>query len=469
MNKERSVARNWLFIAVAVAVVVLGVFLPTESVGLTYEGRMSLFIMLAGIVLWVTEAVPLTISGLALLALLPFMGVWTFNDSWSNSVNANTFFLICTFAFTIAISKTSIPTRVIGAVVKWAGTSSSKMILGIMAAVAVLSSVVTNTAATAMSMPLVLKLIEVNGSEKGKSNLGKALMIAAPMAACAGGAALLCGCGLNIIVVGMVESSFGFTVTFLNWAIVSIPMAIILLLVCWLFLVKVVKPEPLTGEAVRVTLAEYEALPKLNRSEFITIFTILLALALWILSTWFSVFNTAGVALLAVAILFLPGATEVTFDDFVKGTNWGIVLLVMAVTSMGTAISVTGAGAWIANSLLGGFVGMNPFAVLGLASTLVAVLHNIIPVGPAVAGIAVVPLFELAQLAGVNLTALTVMLGWQSGIAFVLPLDMVSLIPYSYGYFTFKDFIKVGWLPAVTMIIYSCTVLPLLAGMLGCA
>lgn len=197
MNKERSVARNWLFIAVAVAVVVLGVFLPTESVGLTYEGRMSLFIMLAGIVLWVTEAVPLTISGLALLALLPFMGVWTFNDSWSNSVNANTFFLICTFAFTIAISKTSIPTRVIGAVVKWAGTSSSKMILGIMAAVAVLSSVVTNTAATAMSMPLVLKLIEVNGSEKGKSNLGKALMIAAPMAACAGGAALLCGCGLN--------------------------------------------------------------------------------------------------------------------------------------------------------------------------------------------------------------------------------------------------------------------------------
>lgn len=35
--------------------------------------------------------------------------------------------------------------------------------------------------------------------------------------------------------------------------------------------------------------------------------------------------------------------------------------------------------------------------------------------------------------------------------------------------FKLKDFIKVGWLPAVTMIIYSCTVLPLLAGMLGCA
>ena len=197
--------------------------------------------------------------------------------------------------------------------------------------------------------------------------------------------------------------------------------------------------------------------------------TILLALVLWILSTWIKVFNTAAVALIALGIMFLPGAKVMTFEDFVKGTNWGIVLLVMAVTSMGTAISATGAGSWIATTLLGGFVGMDSNVVLGMSSTLAAILHNIIPVGPAVAGICVVPLFELAQLAGVSLTATVVMLGWQCGIAFVLPLDMVSLIPYSYGYFTFKDFIKIGWFPAVIMIAYSCTILPMMCGMLGLA
>lgn len=472
MNKTKSLGRNWLFVIVAIAVIVVAYFLPTDSVGLSHEGCLSLAIMLAGVILWITEAIPLTITGLALLALLPVLGVWSFNDSWANSVNSNTYFLICTFAFTIALSNTTIPTRVIGVVVKWAGTNSSKMILGVMSAVALLSTVVTNTAATAMSMPIVLKLLEANeiGHESGKkSKLGKALMIASPMAACAGGAALLCGCGLNLIVVGMLETSFGFTVTFLDWAIVAIPMAIILLFACWIFIVKVIKPEPLTEEAVRASLEEYESLPKLKSNELLAIGTILLALVLWILSTWFSMFNTAAVALIALGIMFLPGANIMTFDDFVKGTNWGIVLLVMAVTSMGTAISSTGAGSWIATTLLGGFIGMNPFVVLGLSSALVAVLHNIIPVGPAVAGIAVVPLFELAQAAGTSLTATAVMLGWQSGIAFVLPLDMVSLIPYSYGYFTFKDFIKIGWFPAVVMTLYSCTILPIMCGMLGLA
>ena len=474
MNKQHSVGRDWAFVAISILIVAIAYFLPSEAVGLSHEGCLALGVMLAGVVLWFTEALPLTVTGLALLALLPVLGVWSFNDSWSNSVNANTYFLICTFAFTVALSKTTIPTRVIGMVVKWAGTSSSKMILGIMIAVAVLSSVVTNTAAVAMSMPIILKLLDANGGtdEEGnpkKTKLGKALMIASPMAAFAGGAALLCGCGLNIIVVGMTESSFGFTVSFLDWAIVAIPMAIILLIASWFFIVKVIKPEPLSQAAVDASLAEYHALPKLRSSEYIAVFTILLALVLWILSTWFKVFNTAAVALIALGIMFLPGTKVMTFEDFVKGTNWGIVLLVMSVTSMGTAISATGAGSWIATTLLGGLVGMDPNVVLGLSSTLAAVLHNIIPVGPAVAGICVVPLYELAVAAGVSLTATVVMLGWQCGIAFVLPLDMVALIPFSYKQFTFMDYVKVGWFPAIVMILYSCTVLPMLCGMLGLA
>ena len=67
-NKQQgtSLGKRLALIGVAVAIIVIAHFLPTPE-GLSYAGKMAIALMVSGIVLWVTEPVPMAISGLALM------------------------------------------------------------------------------------------------------------------------------------------------------------------------------------------------------------------------------------------------------------------------------------------------------------------------------------------------------------------------------------------------------------------
>ncbi|MCB7225015.1 anion permease, partial [Anaerostipes caccae] len=72
INKQQgtSLGKRLALIGVAVTIIVIAHFLPTPE-GLSYAGKMAIALMVSGIVLWVTEPVPMAISGLALMCLMP--------------------------------------------------------------------------------------------------------------------------------------------------------------------------------------------------------------------------------------------------------------------------------------------------------------------------------------------------------------------------------------------------------------
>ena len=221
-------------------------------------------------------------------------------------------------------------------------------------------------------------------------------------------------------------------------------------------------------EVYETTLKQCGDLPPVTAQEKWACAIILTTLLLWILSTWVPAFNTAAVALLGMSAFFLPGINVVTFDELVKGVNWGIILMIMGVTSLAAAMASTGAGTWIIDLVVAGSASdLSPMAILLIGSVLGCVLHNIIPVGPAVCGILVIPFAQLALTTDVSMTAMAIMLGWQCGVAMIVPLDCVPIVSYSYGYYRFWDMIKVGWVPSLLMIIYSATALPAICGLIG--
>ena len=67
-NKQQgtSLGKRLALIGVAVAIIVIAHFLPTPE-GLSYAGKMAIALMVSGIVLWVTEPVPMAISALSLI------------------------------------------------------------------------------------------------------------------------------------------------------------------------------------------------------------------------------------------------------------------------------------------------------------------------------------------------------------------------------------------------------------------
>ena len=220
--------RKAVAVLVSIGLVVVAAVAP-ETPGLSMQGREVLCILLAGIIMWTTEAIPIPATALAVLVAMPLTGVCTFDEAYANSVNSTVFFLMGTFAFTVVLDATTIPTRIVNVVLNWSGTSSNKMMLGFMGATAFLSMFMSDVAACGVFISVAKKLLELNHAKKLSSNLGKALMIGVPWASFAGGCAVLTGNGCNVVTAGLFSSLFGFQITFVQWAMLGLPTSIVLL------------------------------------------------------------------------------------------------------------------------------------------------------------------------------------------------------------------------------------------------
>ena len=97
----------------------------------------------------------------------------------------------------------------------------------------------------------------------------------------------------------------------------------------------------------------------------------------------------------------------------------------------------------------------------------ICVLHILIPSGPAVAGLAVMPMILFAESAGVNPIAAAVLTAFWGGVTFMLPMDAVPMLTYGYGYYKIPDMLKFGWLPSIVIIVIAGLFIPFALGILG--
>ena len=462
--------RNILFIVVAAIIIATGALAPATP-GLTYEGRMVLCIILAGVVLWITESIPLPATALLVLVLMPIMGVCSYADAYQNAMGSTVFFLMGTFAFTVALDATTIPSRMAAFVLRWSGTNTNKMLLGFMCATAFLSFFMSDVAACGVFISVGKKLLELNRAKRLKSNMGRALMIAIPWASYAGGLAVMTGNGCNIVAVGLFDSLFGVEMKFIEWSMLGFPFCILMLFTAWFVLTRVFKPEPITQESIDATLAEVSGLGKMSRPELATIFIIAAALIAWILSSWISVLDTAMIAIVAIILLSLPTCSTLDFKELITRMNWGVLLMIMCILSAAHFVVETGAGDWLVAAVVSLIPAswQTPFVVLLVLSTIGAVIHNVVPVGTAVAGILAYPFGVLAGDFGISMYCMLMVVAWQASLSYMLPLDCVPILTYSAGYYRMSDMVKVGWIPTLVLIAATSTLLPALCMLFGFA
>ena len=460
--------RNIVFIVIAAAIVVTAAVAPATP-GLAYEGRMVLAILLAGIILWITESIPLPATALLVLILMPIMGVCSFADAYSNAMGSTVFFLMGTFAFTVALDATSIPSRMAAFVLRWSGTNTNKMLLGFMFATAFLSFFMSDVAACGVFISVGKKLLELNHAEKLKSNMGRAMMIAIPWASYAGGLAVMTGNGCNVVTVGLFESLFGVEMKFVEWSMLGIPFCLIMLFAAWFVLTRVYKPEKISRESIDATMEEVSCMGKLTVPEIKTVAIIALALIMWILSSWISVLDTAMVAIIAIVLLSIPGCSTIEFKELVGRMNWGVLLMIMCILSAAHFVVETGAGDWLVAAVVDIIPEswQTPLIVLVVLSTVGAVIHNVVPVGTAVAGILAYPFGVLAGDFGISMYCILMVVAWQASLSYMLPLDCVPILTYSAGYYKMSDMVKVGWIPTLVLIVLTSTLLPALCMLYG--
>lgn len=434
-------------IAMAIACMVPG------SESLSHEGAMGLGIMATAVILWICGTFPAGITGILVLVLAGVFQVVPLKTVFGGFGGTTIFFVIGVFSLTILMMKTNLGQRLTRKLIKWAGPNSKKLVLAFMIGCALISSVMTDTGAVVITMGLILPFLEAIGHKPGNSNLGKCLLIGVAFAAIMGGFCTPAGHSMNVLAMGMMQEMSGVSVGFLQWMMIGVPFAVVMIPICWVFLVKILKPEPITQENIDQILAETSDLGKLSSMEIKSLVLLIGIPVLWVLGNWIPVLDTTTVAVIGLAVMFLPGVNLLTWGDMQKGVPWDIVLMLGGILSLGGILGATGGAAFIANLFLSsGVLNMSALAALLLIAAFAYLLHTVLPVAPAILTIFLPPLFVFAETLGISpAVPMLIVVAVVSG-NFILPLNPTITVAYAKGYFSFGDVAKAGFIPAILFV-----------------
>ncbi len=303
---------------------------------------------------WVSEAIPIPATSLIPLATFPLLGVLTPADVANSYGNALILLLLGGLILSTAMAKSGAHRRVaLGMVQLFGGRDNRHIVWGFMAASAVLSMWISNTATTLMLLPVALAVLE---SARDKQ-LTIPLLLGICYAASVGGIGTPIGTPPNLVFMEVYRENTGIELTFLQWMTWGLPVVI-----CFLPVVAWWLTRSLEGKQQIDIPAMGKWLPAEKR--VLAVFG-LTALA-WITrkepfggwSEWLGApyANDASVALLAVVMLFvIPDGKGSKLLDWKTANKipWGVLLLFGGGLAIAKAFKNTGLSEAVAQQLAG--------------------------------------------------------------------------------------------------------------------
>jgi len=313
---------------------------------------------------WVTEALPIEVTSLMPLILFPLTGAMELKETGSAYGHKFIFLFIGGFTLAIAIEKWKLHQRIALNIIHLVGRSLDRILLGFMLSTALLSMWISNTATTVMMLPIataiLLQFSTGNDAALGKK-FGKALMLGIAYSASIGGMATLIGTPPNLIFAGIVQELYQTEITFLQWMKIGLPISLLLLILCWLYLSKFAfklncikleeGPDSIGNQLTR--------LGKMSREEKLVLTVFICTALAWIsrsfvLKSWIPAIDDSIIALIAAVVLFVipskKGEKLMDWKDAVQ-LPWGILLLFGGGIALAMGFEQSGLAAWIGSQL----------------------------------------------------------------------------------------------------------------------
>jgi sodium-dependent dicarboxylate transporter 2/3/5 len=238
--------------------------------------------------LWITEALPLAVTGLLGPTLVILLGIAPAAKAFAPFADPIMFLFVGAFVLARAINLHSLDRRFAYAVLshRWVGESPSRILFAYGAVTCTISMWISNTATVAMMFPIGLAIINTMRRlhpEAVSSKYASAMMLMCAFSGSIGGLATPVGTPTNLIGLGFIEKQLGRHVHFLEWMSFGLPIVAVLylLLFCYFNFLCPAGVKRLMG--VRESLvAERAKLGKLSNGEWNTLIAWHVTVALWI-------------------------------------------------------------------------------------------------------------------------------------------------------------------------------------------
>ena len=457
--------KKWAGLILAVISIAVTQFMPGNEV-LSAEGIKTVGFLLAFLFMLVLEVLPVVVTSLIFCALMPLLGIVKgLGAALTGYSQPIVFFTLASFGIAAALTTIPLSKRILCAMLRKFGGNIRSVMLAMMSACALFSSIVSNVPTCAIFMAIALDFIELYENEEDKKRSGRAFMIAIPVASMIGGIMTPAGSSVNLIAISQLESITGGTVSFVQWMCAGIPMAIVLVPVAWWLMVKVYKPAEINMDMVNTFIDRLNIPPEMDKQEKKVVVIVGLMLALWIASSWVPAINVMIVAILGCCVMFLPGIDVLELDTFLKENSWDAFFLVGCVLSISTAMINNGVSAAIANAIPA--FSASSAVLIAFTAALIFITLIFIPVATSMVPIMAIPLIALAQGAGVSPSLIMMTAAICACNCYLLPLDTVPLITYAKGYYSMTDMAKSTGYLQIAVILLSALWLPVIGKLFG--
>ncbi len=373
---------------------------------------LSLFVLIA--TLWLTEALHVSATAMLVPTACIAFGIFDVREALAGFAHPVIYLFFGGFALAAALQAHQIDRRVAHAVIRAARGHLPTAVLLMFTMTALLSMWISNTATTAMILPLALGLFAGIKHEQNPA-LFAFLLLGVAWSANIGGIGTLVGSPPNAIVASRLGLNFQ------DWLVVGVPVMLTLLPAAILVLWLVLRP----SFPQRAVVGEPEAEPApLQHGGWLTLIIFALTVLGWIFSAplgaWAGVdqsFDTA-VALIAVAALLMSGA--VTWKQLETQVNWGVLILFGGGITLSKAMGQTGTSDFLGSQLRDVLTGAPEIFILLLITTFVVFLTEL--VSNTASAALLIPLFAgMAAAMGMSEHAVAFAIGISASCAFMLP------------------------------------------------
>ncbi|WP_374409836.1 DASS family sodium-coupled anion symporter [Novosphingobium colocasiae] len=310
---------------------------------------------------WMTEALPLSATAFLPFLVLPMTGVADANKTAGAYYSPIMFLFVGGAFLALAIERTGLHRRLALFIMNLAGARPAQLLMAVMMATAILSTMISNTSTALIMMPMALAMLTAGGVKPGDTGgMAGALPMGIAFAASIGGLGTMIGTPTNAIAAGLIEKALHTKITFLTWSLFGMPMVLLgVPLAAWIIgRVQDLRHDPFDPAAARAAIAHSTTWTEPERR---LVPVVLLALAVWLAQPLLEPLVPKGaltdgtVAAVAGLVLFvLPDGTGrpmLTWDE-ANRAPWDVVLMFGGGLAMAMGMTESGLADWMGQMLL---------------------------------------------------------------------------------------------------------------------
>ena len=406
----------------------------------------GLAILLFVAILWFTEALHITVTALIVPVLAAVSGVPGMGTKQALAGFADPIIYIFFggFALATALHVQKLDRKIALWLISLSRGNMLVSVLALFAVTAFLSMWISNTATTAMMLPLAMGMMSHLDPEKDRKTFVFVLLGIA-YASSVGGLGSLVGSPPNAI------AAKALGLDFRGWMNYGLPMMLALMPLVLFSMYVVLRPD----FSRKVDIDDSEPIPW-NLPRLLTLLVFIVTAIAWILGaqikSTFGIDSPDTVVALAAAVTVVVLGL-VTWRDVAANTDWGVLLLFGGGIALSSLLDKSGASLALGQALASQFVTTHPFIVILAVAAFIIMLTEF--TSNTASAALLVPVFaSIATQLNLPKEALVMVIGIGASCAFMLPVATPpNAIVFGTGLIKQREMMQVGMLLNVLCII----------------